>query len=850
MPEDFEWQAGEERDSLFLPSRPPGVARRRRFLSLFTVALAVCLAAILLWQWAQQQVEDATVEAKEAVLASHDLALTAAREGDQELFASLLSPGDPDWASAQETLLEQELLFGGALRVFAWRPLGQAPDPVRVALNPELEQAEVKTQRAYAVQTSSGVTETVFLTQTLFYRRQDSRWLLSPLPADAWGGRNRFARDYVTVNAPARDQAIARRLADELDALLAQMCRTVVECPEAFDIAVHLGKEPLSLVSLAQPEAMLTAGRDLRLPAPSLVGRPADEAAYQALLDSYARVVVTAVVADLASYDCCDHALFFRALLERQLATLGLQPMPVPPVGYRLLDEDASLDAVQDYWQVDRPEVTPPLVVYAFLDFLVGTLATDPDDGSVEAELIGTLNEPVNVNFWAWVTALSSREDRAADETFTERWRHYFMGRLAAQGRQEGEPPANFDLLAACGTGELGVYRYHMTEGQWSLETEVPATGEMRRNHVHLMTLPDGDFVIRPFLPRDSFSTWLVRRGQPLLSLGEAGNPLVEVIPYQRGADGRLAAFLDNKAGDASALQIVLFDPEQCHRGCPLERLPGIPIWSPDGKQMLALKGWSGGRPIRDQLYWQQEITGADDAEWELLAEGAIGHPFWLGNDTIGYLWQRGAIDYGYEEVVLQMLATEEERRLLGLGDLLAEVGHNYPAFEIVWVAPHPLMADSLLVLATAFQQETAYLFVVERPTSGSWMEGESQVRLLADVTAVPQTASVTEPHLSPDGRWLSFVLPVLNRARRETDDRLWVYDLQEERTAWNVRAYIPSDRPVASSLGLYNWSPDGIWLARLIDGAVDLFAPRSEVRRLVRHDFARCTSVAWIAGE
>ena len=860
----FDWQteqpAGQRQgdDAPQPDHRPP----RWRWLAL--LLLAALAAAFVIWQRAQRQVSVTEDRLAADVRSAYRLALQARRDRDPELLRSILPPGEDAWAAAQQTLLDQGRLLGGAPVVLGLLPLSNEPESVDVTLDSNLQEAVVSARWAYAAPAPrASVTETVAFTHISFFRLQDGRWWLSRPAGDEWDERHTLSGDRVTLDVPARDRSLARRLAADLDGLLAEMCRDVVQCPEDFHARVHLASDPLSLATFDPIESMVTAaGDDITLPAPYLVGLPAGDAAYDAsyaaLFRGYARYVVAAAVADLVDYDCCDHVLFYRALLLRQLAHLGLQSMPSPLVGYHLIDEGASLAAVQEHWLVDQPDMPSPPVVHAFIQFLAGAWLDVPDDASVEAApleavLMRAFNEPINVNFWAWIANAPRAEEGPVDESITEGWRRYVMGRLSAQVGREKGPPLNFDLLAACepaGGGTLSARRYDVADAEWSLDVQLPANAGAPLTQAHLMPLPGGDYIFRPFFPQDSFNTWLVRADDPrfgnerALSLSEAGNPLVEVIPFREGPDGRLAAYLDNKAGDASALQFALFDPQQCDGGCPVQRIPGHPIWSPDGSRMLALQQG----PYADRLLWRREDGSGGDADWEPLSEAPIGHPFWLDETTAGYL-RRPAL-YGYQELVLQTLDAGEERPLLTAADLLAVLGQDFPTFELVWVARHPFAAGSLLVLATAFEEQTATLFAVDRPAGGSWLEGAPRIRILGDIDAAPQAASMTEPHVSPDGRWLSFVVPWLDTERRETGDRFWVFDLREEQTALNVAAYIPQDRYFAGNLGLYNWSSDGIWLARLIDGAVDLFAPESRTRRPILHTFARCTSVTWIESE
>lgn len=845
----FDWQTEEpagdpqEDDA----SRSDRLPRRRRLLALLLLGLLAVAAGLLILQRAQRRVAATQDRLAADVRSAYQLGLEAARDRDAELLRSILSPTDDAWAAAQQALLDQSRLFGGAPQALTLLPLSQEPQAVDVVLDPDLQAATVSGRWTYAAPLpGDSATQTVAFTHTHLFRLQDGRWWLSPPAGDKWHERRTLSGERVTLDAPARDEALAGRLAADLDDLLAEMCRAVVRCPDDFHIRVHLAIGPLSLATLDPIESMVTLGDDdLTLPTPSLVGLPAGDGAYDALFRGYARFVVAAAVADLVDYDCCDHVLFYRALLARQLAHLRLRSMPSPPVGYALIDEGASLDAVQQHWLVDRPDRPTPPAVHAFLAFLVGTWVDTAGGVPAEAALMRAFNEPVNVNFWAWIADLPW-DGEAVDDSVTGGWRRYLMGRLSEQAGREGEPPLNFDLIAACGTAALGVFRYRVADAEWSIETGVPATGGASLNHAHLMRLPDGDFIIRPFIPQDSFNTWLVREdgqefsNERVISLSEAGNPLVEVIPFARAPDGRLAAYLDDKAGDAGALQFALFDPQQCDGGCPVQRIPGHPVWSPDGSRIVTLQQ----RPDVDRLLLRRE-GGDGDAGWDLLAEAPIGHSFWLNETTVGYLRQQAL--YGYQELILQTVDTGEQRPLLSAATLLAVLGQDFPTFELVWVTRHPLTADSLLIMATAFQEGLAILFAVQRPPGGSWMEGEPRIRILGDIAATPQMASPVELRASPDGRWLSFVVPWANTEGRETGDRFWLFDLQEEQTVLNVAAYIPQDRYFASSLGLYAWSPDGVWLARLIEGGVDLFAPESGTRRPIFHDFGRCTSVTWV---
>lgn len=882
MRETFEWQTEQEGESPPSTGSRPETAGRRRLLLLLIVGLGVGLAAFLLWRRAQQRVEDVTADMEEAVLSSHELALAAARDGDEELFASLLTTTDPQWAKAQETLLKRELLFGGAPHLLGWRPLGEEAELVNVALSPELEQAAVKTQRAYAVRTPESLTETIVLTQTDHYRREGTRWLLSPPGDEEGAGQRNFVRDYVTLDAPARDEALAGRLAADLDTLLADMCRAVVSCPAGFRAHIHLEGGPLSLVTLAQPEATLTAGRDLTLPAPSLVGRPTDEVGYRALFRGYARHVVAAVVAELVDYECCDHILFFQALLDRQLARLGLQPVPAPQIDYALLDQGVTLDEVRESWPVDEPGVEPPPLLYAFLDFLAdwlrgaGSGEVAQIESALQSELKGT------ANFWVWVMSLPTEEERVQG-SMTERWRRYVISQISQQGGGRTEAPENLDLLAACGDDNgVDVFRHDLAGDSWEMELEVrhrnrgptPLLTPLRA--ARLLSAADSRaFFVSPSPARDGAYPWLVRPGREPLALYVRNDPERILIPLRADgtSSGEVVAMAQDLWGSDQARQTSrrygLFDPERCSDGCSFEPFPGIPTWSPDGNEVMALHQSSREGDAYDRLLYLRHEDAGHTAEgaWEPLAEGLVSRPFWLDNETAGYLeaqWRYAQIPVfnatdssttirrrvrGEREFRVQSVVTGQEGRVLAAVDLLEELGQKPPDLEMIWAAPHPLRGDAFLALAMAPEPGSGYLFEIAKPAGSLWTESDPEIRLLTEISVTASDWSL-ESLVSPGGRWLTFVIWGWDPVREEGVDRVWVYDLEEEHAALFAYGYYPEGRMLNDRVGLYDWSPDGEWLARLIDGAVDLFAPASETRMLIPHDFERCTSVAWITAE
>jgi hypothetical protein len=220
------------------------------------------------------------------------------------------------------------------------------------------------------------------------------------------------------------------------------------------------------------------------------------------------------------------------------------------------------------------------------------------------------------------------------------------------------------------------------------------------------------------------------------------------------------------------------------------------------------------------------------ESEWKEIGRGSS--PFWLDNQTYGFVGQEGI-----------SLATvgEDDPSLWLTRDLLAQTRPpERPPFSLSFnqVFRHPLQPDHFLLIAGTTGEKSELFIFGPESAEGAWSEREPVIRHLvtlpAWVSEIPPLAGIVET-----GRpWL--VLPF---SGEEID--LWLYDLAEEETLLSGQGGYAYSLPQA-----FDWSGDGVWLARPSRDAVDLIAPGFRVdgrpyRRLLFHDLGSCSTVGWV---
>jgi hypothetical protein len=340
VPDEFEWQTDVENiwdETQLVAARPTRTISRRTKLLALTVFLCTLIgAATWIFISLNNKVKVATETAHSDVLETHELLASAALRGDIDVVESLTVDRPSSWQALQTELLSKRLFFGR--RSLAFEPvasIGRDQSLISLAhLSPDLTTAEVLDLRPYIVQRTDGMTETVVLERSFLYEQGANQWLLSP-PADDrayWGNWEHDERDNLTLTFARRDEEIAIRLAGELDGFLADLCaENTVVCPPEFNLALRLDIDPTSLRRLGEWPYRIRASSAatddrISLPTPGLIGRPIDEAGFQALQRGYAAWIGTAIVAEYGLQDDVDDSNATATVL----AGFGLRPPPIP----------------------------------------------------------------------------------------------------------------------------------------------------------------------------------------------------------------------------------------------------------------------------------------------------------------------------------------------------------------------------------------------------------------------------------------------------------------------------------------------------------------------------------------
>jgi hypothetical protein len=417
---DFDWQVADEQPTAPAPAAaeqaPPAKPHHLgRWLVLAAALLVLGAAGGWLYGEARQRTEVARRAAEAEILGSHRLLLQAVAARDRELATNLLSGRDRAWAAQQRarieagTLLSEPglgLVASGEEEAVSW-------------LAPALDEATVVMTQTVRF---AGEDETGRLARTWLYRRGQGGWLYAPPPDPAayWGERRQQRLERLSIQFPARDEALATRLAAAMEAALAQACVTLA-CPDDLEMVVVLATQPgsMELPALDSLEQLVFGRGALYLPAPSLIGEPVDEAGFNLLARAYIRpLLVAALGRELWSWRCCDHAPLYEALLDAQLAQWGVQPWPPAQEHYQyLLERDFRLfeDAMASwYGQAFSPQRDLAwLQAHAVVAFL---LAENP--GADLGALAAALNEAPST--WHW--AFEFLGERVGDSELQARW--------------------------------------------------------------------------------------------------------------------------------------------------------------------------------------------------------------------------------------------------------------------------------------------------------------------------------------------------------------------------------------------------------------------------------------------
>ncbi len=844
----FDWRTEEEDGWQDAEAAGKTAVRRENFIarwrSYWWLGLLGLLGMVAIGWLVQGQIERrlmaATSNVEEELLATSNFILQTAVSRDETLFSTALSGRNPDWVTTQKRLLHDGLLLDRPM--FGWQHVAQPAlllEDVSVQLAPDLRSAELLYPQAYAVLTSPGVTETVTLQQTAVYRQGKTHWLYAPPTEAFWGKWVTNSGKHLTLVYPARDAEVAERLAADLDALVGQMCAELADlnCPDDLQLHLRLDSDPDALLTANEVKTLLAGSLRLNLPAPTLLGKPIDEAGYDLLYQAYGVWLATAVLTHQTAYDCCLHQLFFRALRDYQLAELGLQPWPMDEDAYSQVLSSGFDGSLQRQW-MRRWEFAPPLAlqmsqaeaaapawqqVYLMVEYLAAEeTAVSP------TEMMRRINQSDMLDWLAEIDYNSSTED-----LFTTQVINYAYAQSLAN--EQTEPPLPLPkgtITAVCRntTGQNeNIYQYNLATGAWHALnyafSDAPgyisvSSVDGRRFLITKNNFTSGELTIKVALLTEDGET-LLEETQVTLE-PERQNFWVNYFFVGQTGEYFVRAVYENDE------QRVTMRATDCPTDdCPERPLPGWPSFSPDNSYFIEVPFTPF--PVEDNdeeshqsLMVDLSLTSVDTETSINVGQGYA--PSWLNETTFIYWrWQDNKM-----ELVTAVLPQLEPRVLLNAATLLALIPPQQRPDELF--PSHSLSMNPQNSQELLLSMPSAPSFDSEEPNFHFKLTLAADFASLDKIELLEADASANGLIYSPDGRYITLV----------------EYDWPE--STWTLLDQTTGELsdPITSVAFSFPWSSDGEWFVQSNQNYLLLHAPAYDYQHLVPHSFGACRQVIW----
>lgn len=877
----FDWQTEDDdvwNDLTAEEEAERSPTKRRRWPFLLMIALLLAGTSVAVLRQINQRRETNNEAMRTDIVSSHNILRVADEERDEELFISVLSGRNSDWTAAQTGLFKVGMLqdrrsLGLKLQEDQQdRPITE-DDLINISFSPDMLEAEVSTELPYTIEIGSGLTETITLQKISVYRLGQERWLLAPPSGDFWGKRETLQGANLNISLPERDIELGNRLLMDLDRKLDEMCQNLdgIECEEDDRVEIQFSTDPGSLTATSRPQTAekINDGLRITLPTPTLVGLPVDDAGYHALFRGYAAQMATALISRSVGYACCEQLPFYQALVDYQLHQISLKPWPVTADDYeRIRDERLLLTDLADLWHSEDPDILlneEGWRVYAVVDYL---LKADPEISAavLQRELLR------RGSFFGWLNGSFSNDTSGTSTGLHSDLMRQFWLQAYPEATQAGnEVPVSTpkqDLQLICTTtnegGVIGLvisklYRYDIRQDTWEEGYSTP-------NYLFMNPLPDDEqlMLTEVVADDDSWQTGIWHNGSWQPIIGETGEYSVSFGQTDPAGTGLIAYVFPPDGRDAD---IVFVDIGNCNgeNGCNRQTFPGIPVWSPDGSQVIfgdqpslqlgVLQNdlrtilFDSSAPTYSLSFYQgerqtlfsnnnQPLSGdrplEEIAELTYIGEGHA--PFWLDENTVAYVGRRdGRFSRPAQKLVYTVAGEDAPQTLLTTDDLLEAYQDQASMERLFWIhyaMVHPTNPNLLFIAAFGAWDQQAHIFAYER--------NNDEARLLM---TVGYTANHTL-NISPDGRFLVLTgNDVDDPDRRRENVLLQVHDLNSGTTTPFLT--IGTD---FAPFPTYDWSADGHWLAMMLDhNLIGLYAPQEGALHLIQTKEGRCTSPSWI---
>ncbi len=800
---DFQWQTLEDEDPWQPPAPPPRPRRPKRSIWLIALAIGLVASVVGLLYWQIQRRADLVTQAiEDDVLASHTLYQQAVADQDTDLFNILISGEDDMW-----TMMQQRMLATGELNGYSPFELDAVDTSAEasVTLSPDLSSAELVQPRVLRL----GREEPFTLNQTLIFKPGRVRWLVAAPEAEFWGDWQETQIGSLTATYPARDAELMARMLPDLHAEVMRACTELADiaCPNDLRLIVRFDKAPESLVMADDPTLPLIASASLplTLPAPSLIGTPTDDRGYDALVRGYAGPIVAAAIAASSEWECCEQGLFFRALLDRQLADLGLRDLPMDSAEIRrLFDEEIpDITALETYWR-DSPQ--PPntlaaIQVAALIDYLLmHQPAVSP--AAMQQELASARL------YYTWLQNYTQQDD----DSLQRNWLRH-VADMVNDNDAIAAPDQALALTCAGGTTFPFPFRAYRYEPLTQWLTPLPSVGGEAVTTTFLTALPDdsGLFIQEQDLKTNTLNNWIVKDG---LSIDVNGPPTANrLVIGANVSEGKLQLLEIDNSPSRRVWEFV--DLDSCGPdGCETRLNPSPFMWAPDGSRTLT----------QNALPW---IGGPTGNPASTLGDGYA--PYWWDSQRAGYM--RTRFDGNDTLVMVPLstnttyavteLVTQEELQQALPADLKPEM-----LVEMVMRAPNH---NVLFLLATSYIEEidavASRLFRYDVDSD--------EVEFVYAVAQPP--SAVTPLTFSATGDWLTL----------KTND-------PRSTAATLTLVAVDGSQPPRSfhsemTLTSHDWSLADDWLLRAEGAFFELLNPTTGESRIDVHGFNRCDSAVWV---
>jgi len=805
---EFNWVSEDEQVNLGKRERQLTAAAfiGERWRRLLIIVVVLVLTAGLLYLQMERQAATNIAAIEADVLASHRLVEQARRQGDIELFSTLLSAREPQWSEAQQRLAQRSMP--------SWNlaPLDETTDLLNLTLADDLRQAELTLDRRFSWNGDQIVT----LRQTAVYRLGAERWLFAPPLDEFWGEEitERIGRFNLTYRE--RDRELVEELAARLEPELLTLCRELagLTCSPSWVLNLHFTPDPLLLV-LGEPPLNAVA---VHLPAPSLLGEPLDETGWDALTAGYLAWLSPIALTDMVGWQCCAGLMLHEMLLTYQLAQLGRRDWPLTAADYNgLLAEPPPLSLFADNWNYfPGGDAEYWLKAMAFTEYLLTAVPRLPP-----AVLQLRLNGSSSFEGYLWSLGLTEAGLAAG-------WYAFLDERAYQPETFASLPEAAVQLLCQNNDGRDLLLR-------WALDQARPEIELADRQITQLRPLPDTGGVLLVELqgaPRQSsYYSILLHQAphQPRAILaGIPNSNSLNIYEQPDPTQGQLVLYTFDLNLNRPIFEQV--DLNQCafQADCALTDIAGLPVWSPDGRQALIMQLRRGVLALARQ---------SADFEERPVQLGNGWSPFWLSDTEFGFLRpqtvnQGGALRTE-THLVTATVGVDRVRMLADNSRILMAIPPELrpEVLPLSYAMTSPNRDDRIFIVGSHPPTGDLYLLMLDL--------NSDTINLIAFLPGL----SVAYPPIrfAPDGRWLT-----INAFLRDgTRSLFWLYNIEEEREQSFFFPLI-EDQPLGQWLP--HWTVDGHWLLLPQGDHLAVFRPDSGYQsRFYYDDGLHCTAAVWV---